>query len=148
MIQWTFKNKVLTKDDVKEDWEGFVYVLIFTNIKTKEVKFYIGKKNFYTNSKRPLGKKELSTDKRKKTYKRVKTYNFEKYCGSSEVLTDYIDNIDWTFEKKIIRICKTKGDLTYYEAKYLMMYDALKRNIFLNNNILGTFYRKNLTEID
>jgi hypothetical protein len=98
--------------------------------------------------KRPLARKEMSTDKRKKTYKRVKTYNFEKYCGSSEVLIDFINNPEWMFDKKIIRICKTKGDLTYYEAKYLMMYDALKRSIFLNNNILGTFYRKNLTEID
>ncbi len=140
-----FKNEVLSRDKVKDHWMGFIYLIKLTNPSTKEILYYIGKKNFYTLSKRPLSKKETSLDKRKKTYKRVKTFNYEKYESSSDRVKELKEN-GWLLEKRILRICTKKGELTYFEVKYLMQYDVLRQDQFINDNILGKFFRKHLIQ--
>jgi hypothetical protein len=142
---WKFKGKEINRNNVEDSWYGFVYLITLTNPETLEKKYYIGKKNFYTMAKRPLGKKEIPTDKRLKTYKRVKTFTFEKYESSSSSVLELKEQ-GWLSEKSIIRICKTKGELTYFEVVYQIKCDVLRRNDFLNDNILGSFYRKHLIE--
>ena len=47
------------------------------------------------------------------------------------------------FERKILVICKTKKELTYFECKYLFINEVLEtRDNYINDNILGKFYRK------
>ncbi len=145
MNQWTFKNQVIKNEDVKDSWYGFIYLLVLTDPITNLKAYYVGKKNFYTMAKRKLGKKEIPTDKRLKTYKRVKTFTFEKYDSSSSSVKELIES-GWKLEKKIIRICKSKGELTYFEVVYQIKFDVLRRSNFLNDNILGSFYRKHLLE--
>lgn len=143
-MQWIFKNKEFTKNDVLDNWIGFVYLITLTS-QSGEKKYYIGKKNFFTMAKQNLAKKDISEDKRKKTYRRKKTFTFEKYNGSSKALLELVEQ-GWEIKKNIIRICKTKGELTYYEVFYQMKYNALLSDKFLNDNILGKFYKKHFFE--
>jgi hypothetical protein len=41
-------------------------------------------------------------------------------------------------------ICKTKKQLTYWETKSLFHYNVLEDERYMNDNILGKFYRKDL----
>jgi hypothetical protein len=44
----------------------------------------------------------------------------------------------------VLRLCKTKKELTYYETKFLFDYNVLENDTYMNDNILGKFYRKDL----
>ena len=49
------------------------------------------------------------------------------------------------FEKYILKLAPNKKLLTYYETKYLFVYDVLERpDEYYNDNILGKFYTKDL----
>lgn len=136
---WLFKGSPIMNEDVQEDWVGFIYLI---RLKTESGElFYVGKKNFGTNAKVKLGKKEMPTDKRLKTYKRKFNFTFENYISSSEEVVRLI-NVGCPYERIILQICKTKGALTYHEVRWLMKFRALERTDFLNNNILGSLYRK------
>jgi hypothetical protein len=81
---WIFEGKEFTDEMIPEGAVGFVYEMMAI-IDGKPVR-YIGKKNFYADVKTKLVKKELSTDKRMKTYKRVRKYTYQNYYSSNEVL--------------------------------------------------------------
>jgi len=47
------------------------------------------------------------------------------------------------FSKKIIQYVPNKKQLTYFECKHLFINEVLdSRNNYINDNILGKFYRK------
>ena len=47
------------------------------------------------------------------------------------------------FTKKILQYVSNKKQLTYFECKYLFINEVLdSRNNYINDNILGKFYRK------
>ena len=127
-----------------DNWYGYVYLT--TNMETG--KQYIGKKNFRHTKNVKLGKKELAalpvTRGRKPTTKEVLTESdWKTYFGSAQEIKDTPKD---KLERVILQLCKTKGDLTYYETKYLFSYGVLEDdNKWINDNILGTFYRKNLS---
>ncbi len=47
-------------------------------------------------------------------------------------------------KRYVLMLCKTKKQLTYCETKYLFQYNVLEDDRFINDNILGKFYRKDL----
>ena len=55
-----------------------------------------------------------------------------------------------SFTKQILSYVKSKKELTYYECKELFINEVLERdNEYINDNILGKFYRKDfLNEIN
>ena len=46
--------------------------------------------------------------------------------------------------KTILKVCPTKRNLTYEEAKHLFIYEVLEDENSINENILGSFYKGNL----
>jgi uncharacterized protein (DUF608 family) len=44
----------------------------------------------------------------------------------------------------VLKLCKTSKQLTYWETKYLFQYNVLEDDSYMNDNILGKFYRKDL----
>jgi hypothetical protein len=124
------------------EWFGFVY-----EIKNKtNGKIYIGKKVFWNNQKKALTKAEIAEQTgpgRKPTHKIVtKESNWKVYRGSNkELLKDIaslgIDN----FEKRILKLCKTKKQLTYFEMHYQCIKEVLLKDSY-NDNISGKYYRK------
>ena len=69
-MSWVYKSRDFDESCIPEGFVGFIYIMTAL-IDGKSVA-YIGKKNFFANIKRPLGKKALamSTDKRLKKYVR------------------------------------------------------------------------------
>jgi hypothetical protein len=103
---------------------------------------YIGKKNFFANIKKPLGKKALamSTDKRLKKYRRELRPDFMRYYSSNKILKEaHKDGV--VIKREILRICYSSTELTYQETKYQFVYEVLEKQEFLNGNILGRFYK-------
>lgn len=113
--------------------QGFIYRLDY-----ESGHYYYGKKDFVKDVKTPLGKKEMERriDARTKTYKRVlRESDWRKYEGSH-------DSTGYTLVKKtILRVCKTKRELTFREAELLFKRDVLFDPMCLNQNILGKFFR-------
>jgi hypothetical protein len=132
------KQLEFTEEMIPENAVGFVY-LMTAIVDGKFVK-YIGKKNFYSDVKTKLGKKEMPTDKRLKQYKRVRKFTYKNYYSSNEVLKEHYKN-DGKIERIIIEICYSKIELTYKEVKHQFINEVLEDESYLNNNILGKFYK-------
>jgi hypothetical protein len=47
-------------------------------------------------------------------------------------------------ELRILRFCKTKKALTYYELQEQFSHNVLADKLSLNDNLLGKFFRKDL----
>lgn len=151
---WLFKYKgkyeeIHSIEQFDKSIIGFVYLIEFTD-GTK----YIGKKNLYSiRSRKALksGKPRKNTirQEHRNTGKgKRQTYDILKlesdwltYQGSSkECLEREVD------KKYILEFAKSKIQLTYLEAKYLFSKEAIEKEEFLNDNILGSFYRDRIKE--
>jgi hypothetical protein len=139
-MSWTYKGKEFSDKDIPEGAVGFVYIMSAI-IDGKSV-IYIGKKNFFANIKKPLGKKALAlvTDKRLKKYKRELRPDFQKYYSSNKILKD-AHKAGIVIKREILRICYSSTELTYQETKHHFIYEVLEKEEFLNGNILGRFYK-------
>ena len=133
-MDWVYNEKeVKSIDDLPKDCIGFIYKI--TNTKTNE--YYIGKKNIYQRRTLP----PLKGYKRKR--KVIKESKWQSYRSSnSEVKEWKEDNI--TLE--ILRFCKSKKSLTYYELQEQFSHDVLSDPLSKNDNLLGKFFRKDLEE--
>lgn len=139
-MSWIYQGKEFDDKQIPDGAVGFVYIMSAI-IDGKSV-LYVGKKNFFANVKRPLGKKALamSTDKRLKKYKRELKPDFMKYYSSNKILKD-AHKAGVIIKREILRICYSQMELTYQETKHQFIYEVLEKEEFLNGNILGRFYK-------
>ena len=139
-MSWIYQGKTFEELDIPAGAVGFIYIM--TAIIDGKSVAYIGKKNFFANIKRPLGKKALamSTDKRLKKYKRELKPDFMKYYSSNKILKD-AHKAGVHIKREILRICNTQMELTYQETKHQFLYEVLEKDEYLNGNILGRFYK-------
>jgi hypothetical protein len=134
---WIYEGKEFLEEHVPEDGFGFIYEMAAI-VDGKSVR-YIGKKNFFADVKTKLAKKDMPTDKRLKTYTRKRKFTYQNYFSSNEVLkTAHKDGV--VIKREIVRICKSKTELSYWETKLQFVYGVLESDEFLNGNILGKFY--------
>ena len=124
---WYYNGKPFTSDMI-EDYIGFVYEITDTRNGMK----YIGKKGLMSKKKLP----PLKGAKRKRT-KIVET-DWKTYCGSSEEVKLLVEEhgLD-LFDREIIRLCKSKGELNYYEAKLQFDTDCLLKPDEYYNAFIG-----------
>ena len=137
---WQYQDREFKTTDIPDNAHGFIYEM--TAIVNGKPARYIGKKDFYSNAKKQMGKREIAalTDKRVKKYTRVKKLAYENYFSSNDVLKQAKkDSVPIT--RRIIHICFSKTELTYMECKYQFVYGVLESDEFLNGNILGRFYK-------
>lgn len=149
-MTWLYNDNIVTTiNDVPNTAIGFVYLVHFTDGSK-----YIGKKNLYSIRKiKALTSGKQRKDVIEKKYRNTgKGYRQEfdiikkesdwlKYQGShKDCKTKTVD------KKYILCFAYSKLQLTYLEAKMLFIYEVLEDNSYLNDNILGTFYRSNLQE--
>jgi hypothetical protein len=148
MLQVTTVDELINNEnfDINE-YEGYIYITTILDTGRK----YIGKKNFFHNTNVKLGKKELanlSTARGKKPSKKkvTKESDWKTYYGSAQEIKDSVKQYPKErITRTLIRLCKSKKELTYYECKYLFDYNVLEPNSgFINDNILGKFYSKDL----
>ena len=111
--------------DAPDDIEGFVYVIT----DKRNNKKYVGKKRFWSVTRKPPLKG--------KTRKRVvrKESDWTKYYGSSELVNQLlVEHGEDNFHREIIHLCKTKGEMSYLEAK-----EQFDRNVLLNDDYYNEF---------
>ena len=119
--------------EIVGDAIGYVYLItnIYNNYK------YIGKKNFYfSKTKQVKGKK-----KRYKVESDWKTY----YGSNQTLLTDINVLGKEHFKREILRLCKSKGEMSYWEAKYQFQYGVLENKEWYNDWISCKVHSKHLT---
>lgn len=139
-MSWLYKGEVFNDSKIPEGAIGFIYEMEAI-IDGKAVR-YIGKKNFYSTTKKKLGVKALANmeDKRARKYTiQVKT-NYQNYFSSNKVLQDAHKN-GVPIKRFMVRICFSKTELTYHETKYQFVREVLEKEEYLNANILGRFYK-------
>ena len=139
-MSWIYKGVEFTEINIPENAIGFVYHM--SVILNGHTYAYIGKKNFFANIKKPMGKKALamSTDKRLKKYTRELKPNFENYYSSNQQLKE-AHKAGCVIKREILVICYSAMELTYQEVKHQFKYEVLEKEGFLNGNILGKFYK-------
>lgn len=139
-MSWSYQGKKFDQDSIPENAVGFIYIM--TAIIDGKSVAYIGKKNFFANIKRPMGKKALamSTDKRLKKYTRELKPDFMNYYSSNKTLKD-AHKAGVVIKREILMICYSGMELTYQEVKHQFKYEVLEKEEFLNGNILGRFFR-------
>jgi hypothetical protein len=120
------------------------YVYMTSHFKTGRQ--YIGKKAFQHTTNKKLGKKELAEIPigrgRRPSKKQVITESdWKTYYGSNTEVKSLPKN---ELTRVVMKLCKTKKELTYWETKYLFTYNVLEDERYMNDNILGTFFRKDL----
>lgn len=134
---WLYKGTII--DSAPEDNQGFVYCI--TN-KTNGRK-YIGKKNFWTVKKMPPLK-----GKTNKRHRKVET-DWRDYMGSSELLLGDVNVLGKDFfQKEILKMCKNKTTLAYWETKLQFDNDVLLRDDYYNQFIGCRITAKGLRDVN
>jgi hypothetical protein len=127
-LTWSTKDGVTFEPDEEflKDFVGFVYCI--TELDTG--KKYIGKKLFWKPKTLPV------TKTRKRKIKTKVQSDWMKYYGSSEALKENVSvkGIE-AYHREILKLCKTKGECSYYEAKLQFEYDVLLSDIYYNEFI-------------
>lgn len=139
-MSWLYKGEVFNDSKIPEGAVGFIYEMEAI-IDGKAVR-YIGKKNFYSTTKKKFGKRAVANmeDKRAKKYTIQVKPNYQNYYSSNKVLQDAHKN-GIPIKRFMVRICFSKTELTYHETKYQFVREVLEKEEYLNANILGRFYK-------
>jgi len=124
---WMYENNEFNPDqDELKKWAGFVYLITEKKTNMK----YIGKKNFWKTRKL----KPLKGMKRKRIV--TSESDWKNYFGSSENVKQLLEqNGSEAFDKEIIRLCRTKGEMSYFESKIQFDRDVLLRDDYYNGII-------------
>lgn len=127
---WLFNNEPF--DDIA-DYVGFVYII--TNLTNGRK--YLGKKNFYFSKTR--------TVKGKKKRSKVES-DWREYYGSNKELLEDVEKLGRDlFKREIVRLCKSKGEFGYWEAKLQFENNVLESDEWYNTWIMVRVHKKHLT---
>lgn len=114
---WIYLDSPFTSEQIS-DHIGFVYKITNTN----DGRFYIGKKLFTR-----AGRKKVKG----KTKKIRVESDWMKYYSSSDELNEDVQKLGKNvFRREILRLCKSKSECTYYEAKYQFELNVLIENSY------------------
>ena len=149
---WLYKNEVIDSiDKMPENTYGFIYQV--THLPTSRK--YIGKKVLYFERNVKLGKRELQALKEERKDKGIggrppakkkviKESDWKTYYGSQVEIKELVNKgKESDFSREILKFVDNKKHLTYYECKYLFIYEVLENNEeYINDNILAKFFSK------
>ena len=131
---WIYNNKEFNSEDIPDDICGFIYI-ITNKINGKK---YIGKKIFVSTTR-----KKVKNKTRRKVTK--KESDWKSYYGSSPSLSADIEHFGKdNFERQILRLCKSKSELGYFEAKEQFIQGCLEHGGFYNEHIMCRVRKANL----
>lgn len=146
-MHWSYQGRAITEiSDMPEGTIGFIYKI--TNGVTGQ--YYIGKKSLYSHRTLP----PLKGYKRKR--KVIKESKWQDYRSSNPSVQLWFheseaaskdgnqEKINDRLELRILRFCKSKKSLTYYELQEQFSHNVLADELSLNDNLLGKFFRKDL----
>lgn len=117
-MAWLFEDAEFGEDITQ--WYGYIYMI--ENLLNGRK--YIGRKYFTM-----AGYKQVK-GKRKKIRKES---DWTEYYGSSPTLLKDVETLGKeNFKRTILKLCKGRGEVNYFEVKYIIEYDAVLRDDFYN----------------
>ena len=131
---WFYNGLIFDSENIEDNY-GFVYLIEnLTNGKK-----YIGKKLFYSSRTKVVKKKK----------KKVKAESdWKKYYGSNAELSAEVDKLGpQNFRRTILRLCKTKGECNYFEAKEQFSLDVLRSEEYYNTWIMVKVHKSHVAKI-
>lgn len=133
---WLYNGEVIESiEQMPQNTFGFIYQATYLPTNEK----YLGKKVLFFNRTLP----PLKGTKRKR--KVVKESDWQTYYGSHEKIKILLkENKQSKFQREILEFAFNKKHLTYLETKYLFCNNVLENEEYINDNILGKFFRKDL----
>lgn len=133
---WLYNGKEIGDDEI-EGHSSFVYII--TNLENN--KRYIGKKIFTTIRRQKVKGKT----RRKKVQKES---DWKSYYGSNKLLQEDVERLGQDrFRREIIKLCKTRGTASYWEAKLQMQYEVLEKpDDFYNEWIMCKVHRSHIKQ--
>lgn len=133
---WYYQGEEFSPDEeFLKQYHGFVYCIeeIDTGMK------YIGKKFFWKPKTLPV------TKTRKRRVKTKVQSDWREYYGSNETLKERVmEGSEANYKREIIRLCYTKGECSYYEAKLQFENDVLLDSTYYNSFIGCKIHSKHL----
>jgi hypothetical protein len=135
MTLWTYNSQPID-ETILDSYVGFVYCI--TNL--VDNKKYIGKKLFkFKKTKMVKGKKK----------RLLVESDWKKYWGSNKNLIIDVEELgEDKFTREILRLCKSKGECNYFEAKYQFESSALESESFYNDHIMVRVHRSHIKKVD
>jgi hypothetical protein len=120
---WVYNGSVVDSE-LLDNYLGFVYNI--TNL--TDNRQYIGKKL--------LKRTKTKTVKGKKKRTLVES-DWKEYYGSNKELIADVEKLGpYNFKREILRLCTTKGECNYFEAKYQFENDVLLSEKWYNSWIM------------
>ena len=144
-MTWTYNNTLF--ESIPDDCTAIGFVYLITN--TISNKKYIGKKNFYTNRTKVKTVTLKTGLKKKKNIKVKAESDWMNYYGSSEDLKKDVELYgSENFTRQILRLCYSKGELSYYEIRYQLMEDVLLQpEMWYNSWVSCKIHRSHLKHL-
>ena len=131
---WVYNNVIF--EVTPEEYQGFVYQI--TELHTN--KKYIGKKNFWKPKILPINK-----TRKRRVRTRIES-DWKTYFSSSSQIQKLVEESGKEkFKREILKLCKTKGEMSYYEAKLQFENNVLFRDDYYNEFIGCRVHSKHLT---
>jgi hypothetical protein len=127
MTDWRFNDGGYVTPESIEGYKAFVYIII----DNKTGKSYIGKKLLNsTNRVKVKGRKNRKV--------KITESNWRKYWGSNKELVEDVAKLgEGRFSRIIIKLCKNKGEASYWECRTQFAYDVLlHQDRFYNRHIM------------
>ena len=133
---WYYNDKEICEEDI-EGYASFVYLI--TNLETG--KRYLGKKIFKSVQR----KKVKGKTRRKKV---TKESDWKSYYGSNKLLLEDVERLGQDrFRREILKLCKTRGTASYYEAKFQMIHEVLENpDLWYNEWVMVKVHRSHIKE--
>ena len=118
------------------EYIGFVYLI--TNLQNNRK--YIGKKL--------LKFKKTKTIKGKKKKLLVES-DWKTYWGSNDELKNDVKTLgEINFTREVLKFCKTKGELSYFELKEQIIMGVLESDEYYNSWIMARVRKDHLKKVD
>tara|TARA_Y100001935_G_C17128912_1_gene419582 strand:- start:303 stop:698 length:396 start_codon:yes stop_codon:yes gene_type:complete len=130
---WVYDNNEF--NETPDEFQGFVYMI--TELDTG--KKYIGKKFFWKPKILPVTK-----SRKRRVRTRVES-DWRTYYGSNKEVQTLVESKGKdNYKREILKLCKSKGECSYYEAKLQFQYDVLLSNEFYNEFIGCKIHSKHI----
>jgi hypothetical protein len=134
-MTWYYEASLID-ETILDSYVGFVYCI--TNL---------------TNGKKYIGKKLLKFKKSKQIKGKKKKFlvdsDWRTYWGSNKTLVEDVSALGETnFKREILRLCKSKGECNYFEAKLQFQNLALESDDYYNEWIMLKVHKSHLKKID